>query len=188
MFLMRRGNSRAAGRASADRDAAPEQNSREWEYQKILIERAKLAVEKEKVANDMLGRRKEITSQYAFIALRSLLLINGAAAIAVFSFLGSAMKSTLGQNPQSQGALAQVQSGLMLADPLCIKYGCWCFGAGVFLSALSAMMAYISRYQSDALKPSSGARVCIGIAIGAGFFALGWFPAGVFYISQGIFG
>ncbi|MHB2169222.1 hypothetical protein [Alsobacter sp. R-9] len=104
-----------------------EQEKAGLERARLELERSKVQLETLKVDHEQARAASTITNQYALQALRSVLLINGAACIAVLSFLGS----------RSPGMTAA-----KIADAV---DGATFFAGGVATAAAGSVLAYYSR-------------------------------------------
>lgn len=139
--------------------------------ERLSVDREKVNVEREKLSSDQKRSESQITNQYALEALRSVLLINGAACVAVLSFLGNATRTTA--------------NSIAMNDK--VVWGALPFAFGVAFAAASSVLAYYSRISHRPLERKRA--WTYGLEALAGLFgvaALVMFPFGAYTIASRI--
>lgn len=137
----------------------------ENEIRKLWLERYKARVELYRTHYDIRKPFVESGTKFADLAIRSLLILNGGAALALLAFLGN----TLGKSQVVD--LAKLGPALQA------------FGLGAALSVITPASAYIA--QLMLLRPTSGTKQDIGNGIR--LLAIMFWLSGLFFFLRGIY-
>lgn len=142
------------------------------------LELRKLQQEHQRLLLDWELGRKEPVFRFAEIALRSLLLLNGGAAISLLTFAGNAERLGL-------GGKAGVLGNMALS-----------FGAGAALAVLTALLAYLTQHsyasfepkgpKSEQTRANRRGNLLRWIAVCVAFLSWGAFLLGM-VLAQGLF-
>ena len=136
---------------------------------RLALEREKLATERSKIATDAIRTSFEATIRFADMTLRSLLILNGGAALAVLTFAANRIKE---RAPIADGVLGD----LVLT-----------FGAGALLSVFSAGLSYLAQtfftLTVEETKTSRLGRFFQVLAITCVIASFGAFAFGVYQAS-----
>jgi hypothetical protein len=138
------------------------------EQERLALERERSALERARLQVEMIRPGIDAVIRFAEIGIRSLLILNGGAALALLSFASSASSRN---------------------EPVTFKASICAFGAGAALSVLTAGLSYASQsaYNSEARKPAPDHIMGVwlrNISFFCGLTALGMFVVGVVLASK----
>ena len=143
------------------------------EAAKLEVENERLKLEHARILNEGERPYREAVMRFAEMTVRSLLILNGAAALALIAFVGNGVK---GDSAALSSAIAQMRSAVLS------------FGAGAFLSVLTSALAYLAQVaftegRDRGWKPCWAEALRI-FAILSALAGLGMFACGVGIVSR----
>jgi hypothetical protein len=134
---------------------------------KLYYDLQKLRFDRQKFYDESHSRRSIVTNQYAVEAIKSVLIINGAACVALVSFAGAAFS----------------KSSYKLFKPLVM--GAQIFAVGVSFAVAAFVFAYFVRAgQKNSQERSRKAQICLYLSVFCAIAALVCFPSGALFVAS----